>query len=513
MSYSISKSIIGLLFTAATASLALSGCSNKSLKSLVPDKPSDAPDYMCTWNLQGYYVSYDMAQSGGDLTRNAMNEENLFGNGKYQNWAALYPKIHQDLFFVMDDSWDIPKDANSIHNNQHLGTVILDSERFPSFTGSPTERLKQLCQRFKEIGWKGVGGWICAQKAGRFENIEEKEYWIERLKMANEAGFSYWKVDWGHNDRNDQWRRMITNLGKEHAPDLWIEHAMKNEYITFSDVFRTYDVEDIIAQPVTIQRICDLLPYITDNGAKGIINCEDEPYIAVALGCAIGIMRHPFNGYLPNGKQDFVFPPVGRDYKNRLDEVVRSVRWHRIAQPFAVNADCLIDTLKLHDFWEVHEHETYVDRPIGSVVQESAPARVSRRMPLPEVADTTANRPYVLASCYPNGAVAVAAIGRTLGREYVSHRVPVTVSALKPSDPIGIFGSFKSVTIKYAVPFPANFRVIAQDLAGDKSVDITNKVTVQDNALTITGNIIDLVGLMSATPGDKSEAGMVMVIK
>ena len=85
MSYSISKSIIGLLFTAATASLALSGCSNKSLKSLVPDKPSDAPDYMCTWNLQGYYVSYDMAQSGGDLTRNAMNEENLFGNGKYQN--------------------------------------------------------------------------------------------------------------------------------------------------------------------------------------------------------------------------------------------------------------------------------------------------------------------------------------------------------------------------------------------------------------------------------------------
>ena len=81
--------------------------------------------------------------------------------------------------------------------------------------------------------------------------------------------------------------------------------------------------------------------------AKGIINCEDEPYIAVGLGCAIGVMRHPFAGTLPDGAQDFVFPPVGRDIKRRLDEVVRGVRWHRIAEPFAVGygtfaIDCLI---------------------------------------------------------------------------------------------------------------------------------------------------------------------------
>ncbi|MCS2812039.1 hypothetical protein NXY17_21495 (plasmid) [Bacteroides fragilis] len=59
---------------------------------------------------------------------------------------------------------------------------------------------------------------------------------------------------------------------------------------------RTYDVENITAQPITIRRICDLLPYKTVEGAKGIINCEDEPYIAVGLGCAIGVMRHPFAG-------------------------------------------------------------------------------------------------------------------------------------------------------------------------------------------------------------------------
>lgn len=109
--------------------------------------------------------------------------------------------------------------------------------------------------------------------------------------------------------------------------------------------------------------------------------------------------------------------------------------------------------------------------------------------------------------------MAVAAIGRALGREYVSHRVPVTISVAKPSDPIGLFGCFESVTIKYEVPFHAKFKVIAQDLAGDKAVDITSKVTVKDNTLTINGNIIDLVGLMNATHGDKSEAGMVMVIK
>ena len=41
------------------------------VKSLVPDMPSQAPDYFCTWNLQGYVASYKSTE----LTRAAMTED------------------------------------------------------------------------------------------------------------------------------------------------------------------------------------------------------------------------------------------------------------------------------------------------------------------------------------------------------------------------------------------------------------------------------------------------------
>ncbi len=505
-----SISLAGAATLLSFAAMLVSGCAETpSYRSLVPSTPSEAPDYLCTWNLQGYVVDY----RGSDPTREAMNERSMFADSAYCNWSELYPSIRQDLYFVMDDSWDIPAEANSTHRNPHLGTAELDPSRFPSFKGSPTQRMCRLNDRMKQKGWKGIGGWICAQKADNFADADEAEYWATRLKSAQDAGMEYWKVDWGRNDRNGEWRRMLTDLGREHAPDLWIEHAMVNDYVTFSDVFRTYDVEDIIAQPVTIQRICRLLPYAADEGAQGIINCEDEPYIAAGLGCAIGVMRHQLGTELPDGTQDFVFPPVGRNYKKRLDEVVRGVRWHRIAAPFGVAADCSIDTTLLTDSWEVHEKETYVNRPIGSVVRESAPARVSRGMPLPEVADTSATRPYVLASRYPNGAVAVAAIGRTIGREYVSKAVPVSIEVADAKAPVGIFGYFKELAIDYPVLPQGKFTVLAQDLAGDRPVDITARVTRNGNRLVVPGNVIDSVGLMAATAGDLSEPGMVLVVR
>ena len=43
------------------------------VKSLVPDMPSQAPDYFCTWNLQGYVASYKSTE----LTRAAMTEDYL----------------------------------------------------------------------------------------------------------------------------------------------------------------------------------------------------------------------------------------------------------------------------------------------------------------------------------------------------------------------------------------------------------------------------------------------------
>ena len=499
------KSILKLCFGALT----LAGCSSgQPLKSLVPDTPSAAPDYLCTWNIQGYLVNAEAPE----YWRAEMTEANIFGKGLYQNWADFFPSIRQDLFFVMDDSWDIPANVNT-RDNPYLGTTELNEERFPSCTGTPSERLQKLVRKFKDMGWKGVGGWICAQKADNFAEVDEETYWTERLKAAHDAGFSYWKVDWGRSARDDEWRKMLTRLAKEHAPNLWVENAMKNEYIEFSDVFRTYDVENIIAQPVTIQRVSNLLPFKAQEGAKGIINCEDEPYIAVGLGCAIGVMRHPFAGNLPNGSQDVAFPPIGHNYKECMDEITRAVRWHRIAEPFGVGGDFAIDTVKLVDSWILHENETWrKDRKIGSVLRESAPARVSRGMALPEVADTTSSRPFVLASAYPNGVIALSAIGRAIGREYVTKEVPVTIEGKDWSAPLGLFGRFREVTVVYPSAPNGNPRVLAQDLAGDTPVDVTAEVKIEDNRLIIPGEVINKVGLMSATEGDLSNPGMVMKI-
>lgn len=488
---------------------AFTSCQNKSV-SLVPDVPTKAPDYFCTWNIQGYKANY----TGSEDTRAAINEQSMFGTGDWESWIEFFPEIREDLYFVMDDSWDIPQNVNNVPND-YLGLVELDTTRFPSFTGTPTERLAKLNEKVKSYGWKGVGGWVCAQQSETVENHDSiDDYWTERLKAAHAAGFDYWKVDWGTECRNDEWRRNLTRLGKIHAPNLYIEHAMKNEYVEFSDVFRTYDVENIIATPVTIQRVANLLTYHAEEGAKGIINCEDEPFIAVGLGCAIGVMRHPYKGNLPDGRQDFAFPPVGRNYKNRLDEVVRGVRWHRIAEPFGVAADACIDTVKLNDYWEVQAEETWVNRNPGDMLRESAPARISRNMPLPEVMAVRADEvPFVMASRYPNDATAVVTTERTLGRECVLPLVTVTVQIEDLYKPIGIFGKYKELVLKFREKVDlSSIKVWGQDLAGDRAIDITDRLKAEGHQLTVSGELIQTVGLTDASEGDESLPGMVLQV-
>ncbi len=478
-------------------------------KSLVPDVPSKAPDYFRTWSIQGYVVDF----SGAGNTRKAINEKSLFGSGKYEGWINYFPKIRSDLYFVMDDSWDIPQDINT-GNNEYLGLTELDQTRFPSFTGTPRERLKGLTKKIKSYGWKGAGGWICAQESPVDGNSDHpEEYWKKKLTDADDAGFGYWKVDWGKRDHDGQWRKTLTDLGHQYASGLFIEHAMVNEYIEFSDVFRTYDVESITSAPVTIQRIANVLTYKTQGKAKGIINCEDEPYIAVGLGCAIGIMRYPFDGKLPNGEQDHVFPPVGRNLKKRMNEITRAVRWHRIAEPFGVNADVQIDTIKLTDSWIMGEKETWLNRRAGDTLFVEAPARVSRNMPLPQITNLhTKNQPFIMASRYPNGASSVVTIDRVQGRECLLKPEKVTIELTELLAPVGIFGDYKELVLNYPQAINKEIRIYGQDLAGDTPVDISDQVKIDGKQIIIAGELIRKVGLMEASEGDLSAPGMVLQV-
>jgi hypothetical protein len=489
---------------------ALAGYGQKTSISLIPISPSTAPDYFCTWNIQGYTSNY----SSSINMRKEMREQNIFGTEIYQGWIKMFSRLHKDLYLVLDDTWDTPLENG---DKNYYGSLILDTARFHSIKGlSPEQSLYSLSEKTKQAGWKGLGLWICAQQAPNDKTEDSIGYWTERLKWMDKAGINYWKVDWGKNSKNAAWRTWLTKLGKQIAPKLIIEQAMTPTVMATADVYRTYDVENIIAIPHTIDRIAKLLSYLPNGDAISVINCEDEPYIAAGTGSAIGIMRHEFNGSLPNQKQDHAFPPVGRDLKSRLDEVVRVVMWHRIALPFGISkTENYIDTVQLYDYWLMQNDETWVkDHIAGFRNAWQAPAIISRGLMKPMVSlqngDTL--KPYILASHYPNGAIAIASIGRTIGRAYFTPRADVVLKVSKNDQPFGIFGHFNSLTIEVDQLTPFN-KILAQDLAGNTASDITNQIIRKGNKFTIPGSVIDLIGLAAASKGDKSEPGLVLLFQ
>ncbi|MBE6254741.1 MAG: hypothetical protein E7105_04425 [Prevotella sp.] len=494
--------------------------------SLVPTTPSTASDYYCTWNLQGYVCSYGAGAGSNDL-RLEINEDNLFGcqlgykvwgheqakttqtsgqppcevtwivPSRYQGWLSHYPMLHADLTFVLDDSWDIPhgpgpdgaskRPHGRNYDNEHLATMAIAPDRFPSFQGDDLQRMTQLVKAVKEQGWRSLGGWVCAQNPigltheytgleNTYENSlrwtteQEERFWKRRLGESQRAGFNYWKVDWGNKDRDEQFRRRLSQWGREVAPEVVIEHASFQDggthhpdFISFSQTIRSYDVNNQIAQAQTLQRLYDLgqQPDAEREG-WGIINCEDEAYIAAGLGCAIGVMRHPYVGALPDGQPDIYFADCGpgsRQLKNRLNETVRAVRWHRIAQPFGHKRDqWRADSMTLQES--------------GNGKSWQAPARMSRRMPLPVITGDGASvpdRPYVLASLYDNECVAVAIINRNINGHYQQQHVDVSAQPLRWDRKVGIFGHCRSLTLNYQGGLPAGaFTVYAQDLATDE---------------------------------------------
>lgn len=514
-----------------TCCLSITAQSNPG--SLVPATPSKAPDYYCTWNIQGFVSSYAFGAGSNDL-RAEMNEDNLFGrslvhpgsefsaldnDGKpftikvqpaLKGWLYHYPSIQKDLYFVMDDSWDIPIDANSKHphgknyDNEFLSRLVIDGTRFPSYQGgSDVANLRHLVDDVKKIGWKGLGGWVCLQNpicltqeytglennrdnSLKWTESQEKSFWTKKIAEMKESGFSYWKLDWGNKDRDDKFHADLTKWQASTYPGLIMEHAMKNKYITFSNTFRTYDVNNQDAQAETIKRIVNLLAFKANPG-YGIINCEDEPYIAAGLGCAIGVMRHPFVGNLPNGMPDVYFQEGNakeRNLKHRLNEIVRGVRWHRIAEPFRVDGNYKIDDVKLSESGPDDK---------GVMLMSEAPSIVSRRLPLPAVKDGGEKRPFVLASLYDNGCTAVATINRNIKGVYQKQKVGVIVQPRNWDKKVGIFGYYKTLTLKYQDGLPdGEFKVFAQDLAvDDEPVDITNKVRINNGSITLSGDVIE----------------------
>ena len=141
----------------------------------------------------------------------------------------------------------------------------------------------------------------------------------------------------------------------------------------------------------------------------------------------------------------------------------------------------------------------------GIRIVQNSPSAISRGMDLP-IVETDGELPIVGCSKHPNKAISVGSFPRTLNGKLNTHLpARVTINGADRDAPIGVFGFYKSLTVIFEQT-PTG-RLMAQDLAHDTAVDVTDRVKLDGVRLTIPGKLISEIGLTAArdpiheTPG------------
>lgn len=485
---------------------------------LVPTAPSGVPNYWCTWAAQNYIYgqhlpALDIAvlegDSGGRLAHEALDENVLLGS---EGWARkFYPAIRNDLLLMLDDGWESGGTAS----------FDLHTIKFPSFHGSSQQRLYGLRSAIERLGWKGLALW-CRNTPGGAKDAE-----LESLSVS--AGIRYWKIDIGDPAFHlcQERRRLRLPLTLEHVygelpvngdwrkdgrfgAQPWDSRRIQIARAT--DVYRTYDVTSILSLPTTLDRVAEILHTTAGHAeVRGLLNVEDEVYVAAVLGCTMGVMRHPMYGMRTGADPDLFFNGARRA-KQRLDEVVRAVRWQRIAAPFAMGVGSFdASSSILSDSWRFAPGQTWQRELIGQTVVQAAPAVLARNLELP-IVTAIHEPPFVFAARFPNGAVAVGAQERTSTER--AWQTPTCSIMLKVNDapgPFGIFGSLDRLTLVFDRELGSR-RILAQDLADDHPVEITHLVRRQGRELHFPNTVFQIFGRQSATPSDLSSPAFVVVL-
>lgn len=483
---------------------------------LIPAQPGPTPNAWCTWETQceragevrdGAKLLFTGDQ-GAKLGRNHLDETILFGPN---SWSSHWEGIRRDLYLLLDDGWDVPRGVHPDRNLRFFGAAEPEPERFPSCRGTAPERLRQLDDMARRTGWRGIGLWIAAQAPGEdyatglsLEYL--REYWSIRLNWMREAGIRYWKVDWGRHAADVAFRRMLTEQGRELAPELLIEHCIGllplndiriadgevcgtgrfdrsseaarkiAEMLEFCDSSRIYDT----LSPLTIATCLDRTAFFLSRRPRGLIDLDDELYIAAALGCAFSAMRSPV--------WDDTYETASRRGK-RCKEVFRAAFFHRLAPAFA-GGELRCSGRILTDRWLFRDGDTWFAEAIGRNIPQSAPAALSRNLPLPEAAGRDHEIPFLAASRNPNGCCALAALPR-LSPERGLHCPRTDVLCELPDLPeyFGVFGAFRSLTVKLPAP-PRKLLIQPLDgSTGAEAVKLSGKLPV-----TIPGELIESCG-------------------
>jgi len=511
---------------------------------LIPQQPGKTPSYWCTWGAQNYATA-DMDDTSWDKPYNNLDEVKLFQD---PGWAvSSFEEVRSDLYLLFDVGWDTPAGIAIEHERWRLGSLEVDTGRFPSCTGSPIDRLAKLNRLVQSAGWRGAAIWVAPQAVGEgrdgfmYDPAALEVYYRQRARWSREAGIEYWKVDAGLRGGDVDFRRMLTQVAAEEMPGLMLEHAVPLgplndeatpwwdvpanssgryqhwgnggilervlELVSFSDVLRTYDVTNQLSVATTLDRAATILAEAPASSGMGLLNAENELYLAAALGCAFGVMRHPdWRDHL------------GKDYdpyqwRRRSDEVTRAARWQRIAPAFGAQYGAHTSPELLTDSWLFRAGETWATFYYDRLFEQTAPARVARNMPLPEVIPADDGEfPYAAASRHPDGPVALATLPRTApDRGIFLPLAHVEVELTDTHVPLGIFGRYASLTINLGEPLDGR-SVWVQDLAGSEAVNVTAGVEIDGSRLILTGDLIDREGTAAATPGDLSDPGLVLAL-
>jgi len=434
----------------------------------------------------------------------------------------------------------VPYNTLPNENKDRFGSCELFEERFPSCSGNPAKRLIKLNEIVQGHGWKGVGLWIAAQAKGEndktiYDIDTLKAYWKERAIWCADAGICYWKVDWGIHAHDFVFRKMLTDIAKEYCPDLKIEHAycmgpfnglndesrrfkdwktesgisyldMNIATLNFSDYLRIYDVAAELSVATTLDRVVELLSKgKTSPDVLNILNVEDELFLGAALGCSVGVMRHPI-------WNEEIRPDIGKRRK-RIDEISRAIRWHRIAPPYGIGQnDVYVSDEIAKDSWDFGR--TYDWSGVFNTTEsQTSPIAVSRGIDLPLIIAGDL-KPIVVASRHPvTKAVSIATLPRTvLDRGFVIPAADITLIVEECEVQIGIFGTYKSLNLDFSCDISTK-KIFAQDLIGDECLDITSEVKIEGNRLKLQGELISKVGLSNATEFDASYPGLILVLK
>lgn len=476
-------------------------------------KVSRQKSYYCTWLAQNFLASAEgekraavrpefTGDQGANCARDKINEHTIFGK---DGMAESLVKQRGDLYLVLDDGWDVPFDFDPYAHKDYFGSLEANEQRFPCAKGTPAERLKTLNERAKSFGWKGIGIWVAAQKCGKDYNLSfsetDKEYWRKRILWSKQAGVSYWKVDWGTSEHDVAFRMYLTDAAAELYPELTVEQAiccppvngitealqrgkvgrfqddkeiseLSKETVSFSEVFRTYDVTPQFSVASTLDRAAYLLPF-----AKGYLNVEDELYLAAALGCQMGIMRSVYGKELD-----------GWDDSDRLHEADAALAWQKFSPPF-VGGKIEISEEILVDEWTFRDNEFWYQPINGRTIRQGAPAVVSRNAPLPIVkAGEAGAKPFVVCA-FRQGVYSVAVLPRTLNgkRAYVGGRVICFLCAMPKK--IALFGFADS--FEFAWEQGRAESVSATSLLGGTEMKIP--LSEEGNRLCITAEQINKI--------------------